>query len=402
MRNENRIFISILLVMALVLLLIFAVLRYPAQQGSEEAVGLSETEGTEALSEELLPEAYAEAEKTLTLRYADPGMKNYLEQCALDYFRETGIAVETELGDEIGYLDGIYADSIGEDGTYPDVYLLGADSLEEAYLLGLAAENPYLAGETALSETAVAASTLRGKAYGYPVCFDTPVFVYLTEAFTEEPTSIQAMLDFVAENDLPIEVGNLMEWDIDDEFYDFAFVGDCFTFSDEEKGRLTVTRDEALFKKKLEFLSALTESITLDAKTLSEGSVVSRLNHQATASAIVDSDDLVHLNVPYAVLPLLPLNDELSTRGCAYTEVLLVNAFSDQQDAAADFARFVMTEESAGVEELTPHFSVSPVPEADADTAAVYAAYEAAEPMPHSMDSDDFWKSLRLEIMKLF
>lgn len=389
-----------LFVMGFLLLLVFLARKYPlVETGGKEAE--TDTKGTTA-SPEALAEAYENTEKTLTLWYADPAMEGFFRQCALDYFEKTGTAVHVELRDSLSYAEQLYEESISEEAAVPDLYLAAGDELEELVLLGLAAEKEEGAADADLCETAREASMLRGIVYGYPLCFNTPVFVYLTEAFEEQPVSIRAMLDYIQEYDLPIEVGNLVEWDADDEYFDFVFVGDCFAFSDEEKGHLTVTRDDGLFEKKMAFLKELADSITIDAQTLSEGAVVSHLNHAATASAVIDSDDLCDVTVPYGVSPLLPLDETLSMRGAAVTELLLVNAFSNRQEEASSFARFIAEEEQGLIHEMSPHFSVSASQNTKGDAAVAFAAYENAVSMPHAMDSDNFWKSLRNEILKLF
>ena len=400
MRKEDQRFFSVLLIMGFFLLLLFLALKYPVSRSAGNEAVTETEQGNE--TPEALAEAYGGAEKTLSLWYADPAMEAFFGQCALDYFEKTGIAVDVTLCDSQQYAEQIYEESISEAGDAPDLYLAAGDELEELVLLGLAAERKEDADGTSLSGTAKKAAMLRENTYGYPLCFNTPVFVYLTEAFEEQPVSIQGMLEYISENDLPIDVGNLVEWDADDEYFDFVFVGDCFAFSDEEKGHLSVTRDDGLFEKKLAYLRELADSVTIDPDTLSEGAVVSHLNHAATASAVIDSDDLSNVTVPYGVCPLIPLDGTLSMRGAAVTELLLVNGFSARQEAAAEFARFVASEEQGLVHELSPHFSVDASQNTSGDAAMAFAAYENAEPMPHSMDSDNFWKTLRNEILKLF
>ena len=286
---------------------------------------------------------------------------------------------------------------------YPDLFLCGGDVLEEAVLLGLAEKQERSPDpENAPSETAENAARLRGESYGFPLCFDTPVFVYIKEAIPEEPASIEEILRQVSEEGLKIEVGNILEWDLNDEFYDLAFLGDCYEFSDEVKGHLTVKTDEKLLSEKMKYLSELSDAITLDASALSEETVVNHLNHLVTACAFIDSDDLSKLRVEYGVLPTVPLTDRLFSTGCAETEMLLVNSFSDRKEKAASFAAFLSRQEAEKVHALSPHYSVYADANREDDDAAVFLAYENAQPLPHSMDSEDFLKSLRLEILKIF
>ncbi len=401
MRESAKSFLSMCFVLLLLFLLILGVRRFPVLSPVEKETA-EETPLSELSDEELLTR-YTEAEKTLLLWTSDSEMESFLEEAALDYYRETGIAAQIKLKDPAFFLEQIYDASCSEEGGFPDLYLTGGDVLEEACLLGLAEKREgYPGPEKMPSETAEAASSLRGISYAYPLCFDTPVFVYLKEAIPEEPVSVDAILQQVTEEGLKIEVGNILEWDLNDEFYDLAFLGDCYTFSDESEGHLTITEDEALLSKKTKYLNELSEAITLDASTTSEGAVLNRLNHLATACAIIDSDDLSKLRVEYGVLPQIVLKDDLKTGGCAATEMVFINPFSEQKEEAAGFAAFLTAEEAKKVHELTPHYSVYGDVNQEGDSAVVFRAYEDAQPMPYSMDSEDFLKSLRLEILKIF
>ena len=48
--------------------------------------------------------------------------------------------MDVEYQDSMDYMDAVYTATMqGE--TFPDIYMIGSDELEEAYLYGLAAEN---------------------------------------------------------------------------------------------------------------------------------------------------------------------------------------------------------------------------------------------------------------------
>ncbi|RGF31900.1 hypothetical protein DW081_09745 [Clostridium sp. AF46-9NS] len=78
------------------------------------------------------------------------------------------------------YLEAINQETLHSD-QIPDIYLLSSDSLEKAYLAGLASKVPDTVGicnTDHFSQAALSAVTYDQKLIGYPVYFDTSALVY--------------------------------------------------------------------------------------------------------------------------------------------------------------------------------------------------------------------------------
>ena len=90
-------------------------------------------------SEQETKEAYEAAQKELSFWYSDADCRNYFEQCAVDYYAKTGIAVGIRYVDEESYLEQIYDATMTEE-DYPDLYLAWNDAKDKAYLYGVATE----------------------------------------------------------------------------------------------------------------------------------------------------------------------------------------------------------------------------------------------------------------------
>ena len=58
-------------------------------------------------SEQETKEAYEAAQKELSFWYSDADCRNYFEQCAVDYYAKTGIAVGIRYVDEESYLEQV-------------------------------------------------------------------------------------------------------------------------------------------------------------------------------------------------------------------------------------------------------------------------------------------------------
>ena len=76
--------------------------------------------------------------ETIHLWYTDDALTDYLANKALEFYDRTDIRVEVKLVSGLEYLEAINKASIDRDGDAPDLYILSNDSLEKAYLAGLA------------------------------------------------------------------------------------------------------------------------------------------------------------------------------------------------------------------------------------------------------------------------
>ena len=125
--------------------------------------------------------------ETLYLWYTDEALTDYLSSVAVsfnDYQDEIRVIPVHTSGLE--YLETInQASLLGEE--VPDLYIVGNDSLEKAYLAGLASQVAMPEGAASMEvlpmteyfpETALLAATYREKQIAYPLYFETSSFLY--------------------------------------------------------------------------------------------------------------------------------------------------------------------------------------------------------------------------------
>lgn len=120
----------------------------------------------------------ASDKETLYLWYTDEALTSYLSSAAVAYGEEHGIRVVPVLETGLEYLEKINQSSLESD--VPDLYILGHDSLEKAYLAGLASEvrSGDMKMEDAFMGTALQAVTYKDKLIGYPFYFETSALLY--------------------------------------------------------------------------------------------------------------------------------------------------------------------------------------------------------------------------------
>lgn len=241
--------------------------------------------------------------------------------------------------DTLDYIGMIYDNTMqGED--YPDVYLLNGDELEEAYLYGLAMENEDGGSYEGASQKSVKASTYEDKMIGYPLSYDASVFVYQNGYFENQPESLQAIIDYSNENEPGENVEYLLEWDVNDAFYDFPFVGNSVTFEKTAPETMNVAYDEDLYQKDLEYFETILGSFSLDINSVSMDSILEHFKAGKTLCAFVNTDSLQKLDdISYSVMEIPALNEELPSIGCASTDMFVVNDFQ-KYGSGSGFCRF--------------------------------------------------------------
>ncbi len=120
--------------------------------------------------------------ETLYLWYTDEALTDYLSSVAVSYSEyQDDVRVVPVYTSGREYLETINQASL-HDEELPDLYIASNDSLEKAYLAGLASTikvpEGVLSLESFFPETAVNAVTYHGKQIAYPFYFETSCFLY--------------------------------------------------------------------------------------------------------------------------------------------------------------------------------------------------------------------------------
>ena len=230
--------------------------------------------------------------ETLYLWYTDEALTSYLSSAAVTYNETHDVRIVPVLESGLEYLENINQVSLGEENI-PDLYILSHDSLEKAYLAGLAHEVEPKEGvslEDIYMGTGIQASTYKDKIIGYPFYFETssllynktyledmarnqlqaeadvlaaeeaqknapeagsseaeaestPVVVESEPAFDEQqvqermeellPSTFEDMKIFADSYDAPGSVDAIFKWDVTDVFYNYFFIGDAVNMGGE-------------------------------------------------------------------------------------------------------------------------------------------------------------------------
>lgn len=247
------------------------------------------------ISEKQEETVFSGGKETLYLWYTDEMLTSYLTGAAVAYNENHDVRIVPVLQPALEYLESINQASL--ESNTPDLYILGHDSLEKAYLAGLASEVAFPGGamEEAYLKTGLQAATYKNKVIGYPFYFETSGLLYnrtyledmakgqleaeadlaegeaaqaraeesqpaeesgqvqesavesegtaADERFTEEqiearikeilPDTIKDIETFADEYDAPEQVEGVFKWDVTDIFYNYFFVGNTLNMGGE-------------------------------------------------------------------------------------------------------------------------------------------------------------------------
>lgn len=341
--------------------------------------------------------------ETLIFWYEDETYMPYVKKALEAFEQDTGCKVTAKCIDSLDYTGDIY-DATMENKAFPDVYMLSGEQLEEVYLYGIAAENNSTGlYENVVAENALTASAYRGKLLGYPLSYNVCLFLYQKDYFEKAPESIQAIITYSDENEPPENVEYLLEWDVNDPFYDFPFVSNSISFTKEEAETMKIHYEESLYKEDLLFFEGMLESFSVDAETVSEERIIENFCAGKTLCTILDSDALHRLTgIAYEITEIPKLNDVLTAQSCALTDMLVVNPYSENGKKAALLAEYLTIDMSKELYALTGHYPVKLSENPDEKEKIAYCAYENAVCAPDSQDAGEFWLTLKETIASFF
>ena len=274
--------------------------------------------------------------ETIYCWYSDESLSGYINAAAVSFGEQNKVRVIPVLTSDSEYLEAINQETLHSD-QIPDIYLLSSDSLEKAYLAGLATKVPDTEGicdTDHFSRAALAAVTYDDKIIGYPVYFDTSALVYNEDylrtwatqqaekelsgssdndepvgegeeiieedSLPEDQTTEQAAVDEAAVNalaeqyfakalpstvddllniadtfDAPEGVEGVMKWDVNNIFYNYWIVGNYMIVGgDPGDDRNDININNPETIQCLEVYKALNQFFFIESDTVTYDSVI--------------------------------------------------------------------------------------------------------------------------------
>ena len=380
--------------------------------------------------------------ETLYLWYTDEALTSYLSSAAVTYNETHDVRIVPVLESGLEYLEKINQASL--ETNAPDLYILSHDSLEKAYLAGLASEvKPSEEGfmENAYIETGLQAATYKDKILGYPFYFETSALLYnktyledMAKKLLEEegnqaaaeaaeqidakvqeilPATIEDIKTFADEYDAPEQVEGVFKWDVTDIFYNYFFVGNAINMGGEagwdttqiDIYNLDAIKNLRVYQELNQFFSIETSESSYDA-ILDEFMAGKMVFTIATTDAVYKLENAKSEGVfayDYGIALTPDIDEETKSRSLSMTNCVVVNGYSENKEAANDFASFLTTQYNDSL--YTRSDKVSAAKEVSYEYAALNefaSEYEESVSMPKMVETSNFWVQLEVAFSQIW
>lgn len=373
--------------------------------------------------EEFSPESVFAAKDTLYFWYSDDSLTDYLTNVSAAYYEQKGIHVIPILHSGLEYLEEINDASVhsGEDvPQMPDLYILTNDSMEKAYLAGLALpikDSGNICSTQNFPQTALDAVTYQEKYVAYPFYYETSALLYNQTYFenTEAvlPETIDGILAFADAYDAPEQVEGVFKWDVSDIFYNYYFTGNYMIVGGEtgdDPQKVDIANEKT--KECLEIYQNLNQFFSIETKEVTYASVLQDFIDGKVVMTVATSDAVAKLEeakasgeftYEYAVAKMPDLTDSLKGRSLSVTNGIVINGYSEKAETANDFAAFLLNSHMDALYQTTGKLP--------SRYGAVYenenlngflAEYENSISMPKMLGTGNFWVQLEICFSKIW
>ncbi len=366
--------------------------------------------------------------ETIYFWYADDSMTDFLNSAAVSFGEKKGVRVIPVLVDESEYLEAINQASL-HSTRVPDVYLLSHESLEKAYLAGLASpivDKDAVCTRANFPQAALMAVTYQDKKVAYPLSFETSAFVYnetyLQQWITQQeqvdmeyaiPRTVDDILAVADTFDVPEGVEGIMKWDVSDIFYNYWFVGNFMTVggdAGDKESDIQINNEES--KRCLEVYKALNHFFSIDSDTVAYDQVLQDFIDGKIVFTIATTDVIDKMEAAcadgsfayeYGIARMPDVSSDLASRSLSVTTAVCVNGYSEHRELANDFAAFLVNDYSDHMYERTGKMSAKLPDSAEEEEVRIFKEeYAESMPLPKMMITGNFWIELEVLFSKVW
>ena len=470
-------------------------------------VGLS----GKTISQEQEESIFTRGKETIYFWYTDEALTDYLGSAAVAYGEAHDVRVIPVLASGLEYLEEINKASIQSENM-PDLYIISNDSLEKAFLAGLASpisEESWGEIKEEYPDAARLAVTYKNKTIGYPFFFETSSLLYNRtyleefarsqieaerdaaegeaamadfeengpeeegqgnedaqagessqeggntqgdgtsqadadaqnegglqeggegseedgtepdgemEALVDErvkellPSTIDDILNFANEYNAPEQVEAIFKWDVTDIFYNYFFAGNYMIVggaAGDNTENMNIYNKDAI--DCLKVYQALNQFFSIDTKEISYEKVLNDFMEGKIVYTVATTDAVAKLEeakrngdfaYEYSIAPVPDINEELLTRSLSVTNCVAVNGYSDKQELARDFARFLTCEYTDTLYSRTGKVAARyGVDYGNINLQEFVNEYEVSVPMPKMVETSNFWVELEIAFAQIW
>ncbi len=391
---------------------------------------------------------FGNRKETIRLWYTDDALTAYLNSKALEFYESTDIRVDVRLVSGLEYLEAVNAASLDEEIDTPDLYILSNDSLEKAYLAGLATQLPDTTPvyeEQLFSQPARNAVQYDGKYVACPMYYETSALLYnktylqqiADEANSVEgedtgeeqsgeaqaaqtvtaqqliPTSIVDILTYADQYSTPENVEYFFRWDVSDIFYNYFFIGNYISVggaAGDDKSLIDIYNTESV--SSLKVYQEMNQFFSIDPKETNYDAIMQEFQEGRTIYTIATSDCIRRLDeaakngefvYEYGIAKLPDINQELTTRGMSVTNALVINGYSEHKESAGRLMEYLIRNANSDLYSMTGKLSsVIQDTYENEHEAAFMENYKESVPIPKMLETGNFWVELEICFAKVW
>ncbi len=395
--------------------------------------------------------------ETIYFWYTDTAMADYIGSAAVSFGEKENVRVIPVLASGSEYLEAINEASMNGK-QIPDAYIISNDTLEKAYLAGLASK---ISDETQLCttknfpQTALDAVSYKGNSIAYPYYYETSALLYNktyleewaaaivaatgegtnVEVFVDEegqeymeemplqitqeqiaagiPADMDGLLAFADNYDAAENVESILKWDVSDVFFNYQFVGKYMIVggdTGEDKENINIYNEET--KKCLEVYQALNQFFFIDADKVTydsvlqefiEGKVVFTLVSPSALDILAKAKESGEFPYEYGIARIPQPSTELEGRSMSVTNAVVINGYSENKDLANRFATYLTGEYLEKLYARTGKVSAK----LDANTQNPYLMtfmeeYKNSISLPKMIETSNFWIHAEIAFSKIW
>ena len=406
--------------------------------------------GTEP--EQISQQSWFDRKDTIYFWYSDEAMTNFVNSAAVSFGERENVHVIPVLTSDSQYLEAINSASL-QDEQMPDVYIISHDSLEKAYLAGLAEEirdERNVCSESNFPASALSAVSYHGKTVAYPLFFETSALVYnetyLAEwarqsaqkellgngtedgepaegsegiaideaelaAKTEEyfqkaiPGTLDDLLTIADTFDVPEGVEGIMKWAVSDIFYNYWIVGNYMIVggdAGDDEDNIHIVNEETIaclevYKSLSQFFFIEADTVTYDSaiQDFMDGKIVFTIATTDVVDKLAEAKEEGLIAFDYGVAMMPMVSSKLQSRSMSVTNAVAVNSYSGHKDIANRFAAYLVDECADTLYERTGKAPAKSDAGAENGPLQFFKQeYARSIPLPKMMDTGNFWLHL--------
>lgn len=399
--------------------------------------------------------------ETIYFWYADDTMTNYINSAAVSFGEKEGVRVIPILQSDSEYLEAINRTSLHSE-QIPDCYVISNDSLEKAYLAGLAGEVTdveNICNAEHFPGTALAAASYKGKTIAYPFFFDTSALVYnetylrewarqqakkelsgvneddeesageeaadgaaidetLLEQKTQEymqkgiPATVDDILHIADTFDVPEGV-DVMKWDVSDIFHNYWIVGNYLIVggdAGDDETDININNEETIaclevYKALNQFFFIESDTVTYDSviQDFIDGKLVFTIGTTDMVKRLEEAKAEGSLAYDYGIAPMPRVSEALDSRSLSVTNVVVINGYSEHKELANRFAAYLTDGYTENFYERTGKVSANSNANKDNGHLQTFLQeYSESISLPKMMEIGNLWMQLEALFAKVW